>query len=120
MDYYKILNITKDASQEEIKKSYRKLVLKCHPDKNINRKEDAEKEFKSITEAYTVLSDVKKRKEYDLSGKLDDSNFIVILKNFINKFMIENKDIIEDLKKCENTKELKFKILYYIMKGLLT
>ena len=62
------------------------------------------KEFKAITEAYTVLSDIKKRKEYDLSGKLDDSNFFIVLKNYINKFMIENKDIIDDLKKCKNTK----------------
>lgn len=120
MDYYKILNITKKATHEEIKKSYRKLVLKCHPDKNIHRKEDAEREFKEITEAYTVLGNVEKRKEYDLSGKLGDGNFFIILKKYISKFMIENKDIINDLKRCDNVKELKFKILYYVMKGLLT
>ncbi|GAA0545169.1 molecular chaperone DnaJ [Actinomadura livida] len=63
-DYYKVLGVAKTASQEEIKKSYRKLARKYHPDAN---KGDAEAEdrFKEVSEAYDVLSDEKRRKEYD-------------------------------------------------------
>ena len=63
-DYYKILGVNKTASQEEIKKSYRKLALKYHPDKNSGNK-SAETKFKKISEAYTVLSDEQKKAEYD-------------------------------------------------------
>ena len=63
-DYYKTLGIEKGASAEDIKKVYRKLALKWHPDKNPNNKA-AEDKFKSINEAYAVLSDPEKRKEYD-------------------------------------------------------
>lgn len=66
-DYYKILGISKNASQEEIKKAYRKLALKYHPDRNKGNKE-AEERFKDINEAYAVLSDPEKRKQYDMLG----------------------------------------------------
>jgi len=66
-DYYKILGLEKTASSEEIKKAYRKLALKYHPDKNPDNKE-AEEQFKKISEAYAVLSDAEKRKQYDSFG----------------------------------------------------
>lgn len=67
-DYYKLLGISKSASQDEIKKSYRKLAMKYHPDKNPDDK-DAEKKFKEINAAYDVLKDEKKRKIYDTYGE---------------------------------------------------
>ena len=66
-DYYKILNVGKTATADEIKKSYRKLAVKFHPDKNPDNKE-AEEKFKEISEAYDVLSDPEKRKKYDTLG----------------------------------------------------
>jgi len=66
-DYYATLGIARGATQEEIKKAYRKLAVKHHPDKNPNNK-DAEKEFKKVSEAYEVLSDEKKRQIYDQYG----------------------------------------------------
>src|SRR3989338_9301369 len=63
-DYYKILNARENASVDEIKKSYRELAKKYHPDANPNNK-SAEEKFKEISEAYYVLSDEKKRREYD-------------------------------------------------------
>jgi molecular chaperone DnaJ len=66
-DYYKILGVSKGASKDDIKKSYRKLAHEHHPDKNPNNRE-AEDRFKEIAEAYEVLSDEKKRKEYDTGG----------------------------------------------------
>src|SRR3954470_21894756 len=67
-DYYKILEVDKKASQEEIKKSYRKLAMKWHPDKNKDSKA-AEEKFKLISEANEVLSDPEKRKKYDELGE---------------------------------------------------
>ena len=66
-DYYKILGVNKDASATEIKKEYRKLAKKYHPDINQNNEEAASK-FKEINEAYEVLSDKEKRKQYDMFG----------------------------------------------------
>ncbi len=66
-DYYKILGVDKTASKEEIKKQYRKLARKYHPDVNPNNKE-AEEKFKDISEAYDVLSDDEKKKKYDAFG----------------------------------------------------
>lgn len=65
-DYYEILGVSKSASAAEIKKAYRKLALKFHPDKN--KAADAEEKFKQINEAYEVLSDEKKRQTYDQFG----------------------------------------------------
>jgi curved DNA-binding protein len=66
-DYYQILGVKKGASKEEIKKAYRKLAMKYHPDHTKGDK-TAEEKFKKISEAYAVLSDEKKRKEYDTFG----------------------------------------------------
>jgi curved DNA-binding protein len=66
-DYYKILGVSKNASQDEIKKAYRKLALKYHPDKTSGDKKSEER-FKEIGEAYEVLKDSEKRKKYDQLG----------------------------------------------------
>ncbi|MBD3231941.1 molecular chaperone DnaJ [Candidatus Dependentiae bacterium] len=66
-DYYEILGVSKNATKEEIKKAYRKLALKYHPDRNPDNKE-AEEKFKQATEAYEVLSDDQKRSRYDQFG----------------------------------------------------
>ncbi|MBN1288052.1 MAG: molecular chaperone DnaJ [Actinobacteria bacterium] len=67
-DYYKLLGVSRDAKKDEIKKAYRKLAQKYHPDRNPNNKE-AEEKFKEISQAYEVLSDEDKRKQYD-TGRL--------------------------------------------------
>ena len=66
-DYYKVLGVNKDASADDIKRSYRRLAIKYHPDKNPDDKE-AEEKFKQCAEAYEVLSDPEKRKRYDQFG----------------------------------------------------
>jgi DnaJ family protein B protein 4 len=67
-DYYQVLGIDKDATPDQIKKAYRKLAMKWHPDKNPDNKEEAEQKFKEVGEAYSVLSDETKRKNYDQFG----------------------------------------------------
>ncbi len=66
-NYYEILGVSKEATPEEIKKSYRKLSLKYHPDKN----PDGEEKFKEISEAYGILSDSDKKAKYDSGGNIN-------------------------------------------------
>ncbi|XP_076758102.1 dnaJ homolog subfamily B member 6-B isoform X5 [Xylocopa sonorina] len=69
VDYYKVLEVQRTATSGDIKKAYRKLALKWHPDKNPENLEEANKRFKEISEAYEVLIDEKKRRVYDQYGK---------------------------------------------------
>ena len=64
-DYYEVLGVDKSASESEIKKAYRKMAIKYHPDKNPNDVELATQKFNEISEAFEVLSDTQKRKQYD-------------------------------------------------------
>lgn len=68
-DYYNILGVSRGASEEEIKKAYRKLAREFHPDLHPDKKKEMEAKFKDINEAYQVLGDPKKRSEYDLTGQ---------------------------------------------------
>ena len=67
-DYYEILGVSKDATPEEIRKAYKKLAIKWHPDKHVDDKKEAEEKFKEIAGAYSVLSDPEKKREYDTGG----------------------------------------------------
>lgn len=68
-DYYAILGVSRNATDEELKKAYRRLALKWHPDRNKDNKKEAEEKFKDISQAYEVLSDPQKRQVYDQFGE---------------------------------------------------
>jgi molecular chaperone DnaJ len=68
-DYYEVLGVSRDAPEEEIKKAFRKLAFKYHPDRN--REDGAAEKFKEVNEAYEVLSDTNKRATYDRFGHSD-------------------------------------------------
>lgn len=78
-NYYEILGLEKNATEKEIKKAFKKLAVKYHPDKQIDKtdaeKAEAEEKFKEINEAYSVLSDAEKRKEYDMYGTVGGGNY---------------------------------------------
>ncbi|GAB2284876.1 hypothetical protein Dimus_019328 [Dionaea muscipula] len=69
VDYYEVLKVNRNATDDDLKKAYRKLAMKWHPDKNPNNKKEAEAQFKQISEAYEVLSDPQKREIYDQYGE---------------------------------------------------
>ena len=73
-DLYKVLGVAKNASQDEIKKAYRNLAFKYHPDRNQGSQE-AEEKLKEINAAYSVLGDADKRRQYDLNGFTDSSSY---------------------------------------------
>ncbi|MGO4272878.1 DnaJ domain-containing protein, partial [Paenibacillus sp. TAF58] len=68
-DYYEVLGLGKDASQDDIKKAYRKMARQYHPD--VNKAADAEDKFKEAKDAYDVLSDDQKKAQYDRFGHVD-------------------------------------------------
>lgn len=68
VDYYEVLKVKRDATEEELKKAYRRLAMKYHPDKNPVNEKEAEACFKLVSEAYDVLSDPNRRQIYDLYG----------------------------------------------------
>jgi molecular chaperone DnaJ len=72
-DYYQILGVNKNSSEKEIKDAYRKLALKWHPDRNADKREEAEGKMREINQAYGVLGDKEKKKNYDRYGAADDS-----------------------------------------------
>src|SRR5579883_1518282 len=102
-DYYTTLGINRDASEDEIKKAYRKLAMKNHPDKvptnaTQEQRDEATKTFQKISEAYEVLSDKEKRQRYDLGDNLqNDFNaaraediFAQFFGNKFNSFNVNN------------------------------
>ncbi|MBW2560378.1 MAG: DnaJ domain-containing protein [Deltaproteobacteria bacterium] len=91
-DYYKVLGVDKKASDDAIKKAYRKLALKYHPDRNQGNK-SAEEQFKKISEAYAVLGDSEKRKQYDSFGSQEAFN-----RNFSQEDIFRGFDLNEILR----------------------
>ena len=71
-DYYSVLGVARNASEEEIRRAFRRKAMEYHPDRNKNA--DAEEKFKEINEAYQVLSDAKKRGQYDRFGRAGVGN----------------------------------------------
>jgi DnaJ-class molecular chaperone len=71
-DYYKILGVPRNASEQDIKKAYRKLAMQYHPDRNPGKEEWANEKFKEINEAYGVLGDPEKKSQYDRFGTVGD------------------------------------------------
>lgn len=93
INYYEVLGIPEDADQEQIRKAYKKLAIKWHPDKHTDDKEKAQEKFKEISAAYAILGDEKKRKEWDayrkggFQGGFDFGDFdeFDIFKDFFRK-----------------------------------
>ncbi|CAE8582561.1 unnamed protein product [Polarella glacialis] len=98
-DLYKILDVPKGAKSDDIKKAYRKRSLRYHPDKNAGDP-DAKLKFQRISEAYSILSDAKKRLKYDKSGDMDLEDFD--MDQFMNMWvgeMMEEGGMVDDMMK---------------------
>ena len=67
-DYYEVLGVSRGCDEDELKRAYRKLALKYHPDKNPDTRADAEERFKEVNQAYQILSDPQRREQYDRFG----------------------------------------------------
>ena len=117
-DFYENLGIKKNATEKDIKKAYRKLAMKYHPDKNPDNKDDAEEKFKTVSRAYEVLSDPEKRKKYlgakktarDYDYVEDDVAIVRLtkLQRRIADIRLDNIDMFDELSDLEKkSNELK-------------
>jgi curved DNA-binding protein len=91
-DYYKVLGVPRNASEQDIKKAYRKLAMQYHPDRNPGKEEWANEKFKEINEAYAVLGDAEKRGQYDRFGTVGDIGDIFRSRNTQSTF----EDVMRD------------------------
>lgn len=96
-DYYEVLGVGRDASEQDIKSAYRKLALQHHPDRNPDNKEGAEEKFKGITEAYSILADPQKRAAYDRYGHAAVGNSGGWTPDFSSTIFSDFEDIFGDL-----------------------
>ncbi|MCI9280342.1 MAG: J domain-containing protein [Bacilli bacterium] len=121
-NYYEILGVFKNATEQEIKKAYRNLAKKYHPDVNPNN-EESEANFKEISEAYDVLSNPSKRKQYDL-GQLNEEHFSqdfsdanMFFNSIFGKEMMQFKNELNDYIRFLNEMEPKFNEYHYSLKN---
>jgi molecular chaperone DnaJ len=96
VDYYELLEITREASAEQIKSAYRKAAMKWHPDRNPDNKKQAEEKFRGVSEAYTILSDPQKRAIYDRYGRAGLNSRGVDMGGFNETIFEEFHDILGD------------------------
>lgn len=102
--YYSILELNKNATPDEIKKAYKKFAFKYHPDRNIDNKEASEKKFSEINEAYSILSDPIKKREYDMYGENVNNNNVSYSSNFGNQFRMFNNIFYKHVSDFVNNK----------------
>lgn len=118
MNYYSVLGVSEDASNETIKKAYRSLALQYHPDKN----PEGEERFKEISEAYEILSDPGRRKEYDRTGFVRNYTISSPMQTFREVFTDMPEEVVDAMKslvfKIKNSTE--FSILKIIYRSLPT
>ena len=101
--YYSILELNKNATPDEIKKAYKKFAFKYHPDRNIDNKDASEKKFSEINEAYSILSDPVKKKEYDMYGENINNN-VSYSSNFGDQFRMFNNIFYKHVSEFVNNK----------------
>ena len=103
-DYYEVLGVSKTASEDEIKKAYRKIAIKYHPDRNPGDKE-AEEKFKEAAEAYNVLHDPKTRQQYDVYCDIRDTYYNdVSREGYVERLVEEERQRQEGLRKNKKPK----------------
>jgi len=102
MDYYKILNLTPNASLIDIKQSYNKLVLKWHPDKNLNNLDEATIKFKELNDAYSILINPNTKKIYDKNCDIQQIEQEIFLTFDELYFGVSKKIIIDQIEFCDN------------------
>jgi len=96
-DYYRVLGVNRDASQEEIKRAFRRLALRYHPDCNPQNQKQAEERFKEINEAYEVLSNEARRRQYDyLTSWPRQRERVFVVEDVFNRRFADT-DMLEEL-----------------------